>query len=117
MTGVQTCALPIYQYTGEIKDKYFYNRKIGEIIIGIKDGIVVTTIYNLIPNKDDVGVPQSIINLIEQSMKYKFGYINGIYGMNVDDVSISVSRTNSAMTFNKDRIMFLSSIRQSILLK
>ena len=57
-TGVHT-----YKYIGAITDTYFYNRRVGEIIVGLKKGIVVTTIYNLIPEKGDVDVPQSTLDL------------------------------------------------------
>ncbi|MBL0234684.1 MAG: hypothetical protein IPQ08_13640 [Chitinophagaceae bacterium] len=40
-----------YQYIGEYKNKYYYGRQIGDIIVGIKNGKIVTTIYNVIPEK------------------------------------------------------------------
>ena len=104
-----------YQYIGTFTDKYFYGRQIGDIIVGIKNGKIVTTIYNLIPKQSDVGVPSEIIELIQKTLPYPLAYRNGIYGVNIDNTSISISRTNNAMTFNKDRIMFLTSVKQSIL--
>jgi len=35
LTGVST-----YQYIGAITDEYFFNRRIGDIIVGIKNGVV-----------------------------------------------------------------------------
>lgn len=104
-----------YQYIGEFTDKYFYGRQIGDIIVGIKNGKIVTTIYNLIPEKDDVGVPSIIIELIQKTLPFPLANRNGVYGANIDNTSISISRTNNVMTFNKDRIMFFTSIKQSIL--
>jgi len=104
-----------YQYIGAFTDKYFYGRQIGDIIVGIKNGKIVTTIYNLIPEKSDVGVPSDIIELIQKTLPFPLAYRNGIYGVNIDNTSISISRTNNAMTFNKDRIMFLTTVKQSIL--
>jgi hypothetical protein len=98
-----------------LTDKYFYGRQIGDITIGIKNGIIVTTIYNLIPKKEDVGVPNTIIEIIQKTLSFPFAYINGVYGVNIDNTSISISRTNNPMTFNKDRIMILTSVKQSIL--
>lgn len=104
-----------YQYIGEISDQYFYGRKIDDIVVGIKDGRIVTTIYNLIPQEDDIGVPDAIVELINKSLPFPLAYRNGIYGVNIDNMSVSLSRTNNAMTFNKDRIMFLSTVKHSIL--
>jgi hypothetical protein len=104
-----------YQYIGEITDKYFYGRKIDDIVVGIKNGKIATTIYNLIPQEDDIGVPDAIVELINKSLPFPLSYRNGAYGVNVDDMSVSLSRTNNAMTFNKDRIMFLTTVKHSIL--
>jgi len=104
-----------YKYIGEFVDNYFYGRQIGDIVVGIKNGIIVTTIYDLIPDKNDVGVPSEIIELIQKTLPFPLAYRNGIYGVNIDNTSISISRTNNSMTFNKDRIMFLTSVKQSIL--
>jgi hypothetical protein len=109
-TGVYT-----YKYIGVITDKYFYNRRVGEIIVGFKKGIVVTTIYNLIPEKGDVGVPQSTLDLVQSALPFPLAYVNGVYGANIDNMSISLSRTTNAITFNKDRIMFMTSVKNSLL--
>ena len=104
-----------YQYIGTFFDKYFYGRQIGDIIVGIKNGKIVTTIYNLIPEKDDVGVPSEIIELIQKTLPFPLAYRNGIWGVNIDNETIAISRTISTLTFNKDRIMFYSSVKNSIL--
>ena len=109
-TGVHT-----YKYIGAITDTYFYNRRVGEIIVGFKKGIVVTTIYNLIPEKVDVGVPQSTIDLVQSALPFPLAYVNGVYGANIDNMSISLSRTTNVITFNKDRIMFITSVKNSLL--
>ncbi len=109
-TGVHT-----YKYIGAITDKYFFNRRIGEIIVGIKNGVIVTTIYNLIPENGDVGVPQSTLDLVQATIPFPLAYRNGLYGANIDDMSISLSRSTNAITFYKDRIMFMTSIKNSLL--
>lgn len=108
-TGVST-----YKYKKEITDRFF-NRKIGDIIVGVRDGIIVSTIYNLIPNAGDVGVPADIIQLIQANIPYPFGNVNGVYGLNIDNETISIARVRNTLTFNQDRIMFLNSVKQSIL--
>ena len=109
-TGVHT-----YKYIGAITDTYFYDRRVGEIIVGFKNGIIVTTIYNLIPKKGDVGVPQSTLDLIQSAVPFPLAYINGVYGANIDNMSISLSRSTNAITFYKDRIMFMTSVKNSLL--
>lgn len=111
-TGVST-----YKYIGAITDKYFFNRRVGEIIVGLKNGIVVTTIYNLIPENGDVGVPQKTLELIVNSLPFPLSYKDGIYGVCIDNTNITLSRTKNALTFNLDRIMFFTSIKNSILSK
>lgn len=109
-TGVST-----YKYIGAITDTYFYNRRVGEIIVGFKNGIIVTTIYNLIPEAGDVGVPKSILDLVQSVLPYPLAYVNGMYGVNIDNMSITLSRSNNTLTFHKDRIMFMTSVKNSIL--
>lgn len=109
-TGVRT-----YKYIGAITDKYFFDRRVGEIIVGIKNGIIVTTIYNLIPENDDVGVPQSTLDLVQATIPFPLAYRNGLYGANIDNMSITLSRSNNELTFHKDRIMFFTSVKNSLL--
>lgn len=104
-----------YKYLGVITDKFFYNRKVGEIIIGVKNNTIVTTIYNLIPEPNDVGVPRTMLDLIESNLPFPLTYKDGIYGVSIDNTNITVSRTKNALTFHKDRIMFFTSVRNSLL--
>lgn len=108
-TGVKT-----YKYIRPITD-YMFGRKIGDIIIGEKYGRVVTTVYNLIPLKGDVGVPQSIVNLVQSALPFPLALVGDVYGVNIDNESISLSRSKNAMTFYNDRIMYFSSIKKRLL--
>jgi len=108
-TGVHT-----YKYKKEIYDTFF-ERKIGDIIVGIRDGIIVTTVYNLIPKSTDKGIPNDILKMLEENFPYPFKEVNGVYGLNIDNESISVSRVSNSLTFDRDRIMFMTSVKQSIL--
>jgi hypothetical protein len=109
-TGVKS-----YKYVGAITG-YMFGRPIGDIIIGVKSGHVATTVYNMIPESSDIGVPTEIIDGIQESLPFPLAYRNGVYGVNIDNTSISISRTNNALTFNKDRIMYFSSVKRSLLL-
>ncbi len=104
-----------YKYLGVITDKFFYNRRVGEIIVGVKNNVIVTTIYNLIPEPNDVGVPRTMLDLIESNLPFPLTYKDGIYGVSIDNTNITVSRTKNALTFHKDRIMFFTSVRNSLL--
>lgn len=104
-----------YRYTKPIYDKMF-EREIGDIIIGVKDGHIASTIYNLVPLPNDVGVPNSIIDLIQANLPYPMKNINGTWGINIDNNTISFMRANNAITFGKDRIVFNSSVKYSLLL-
>lgn len=108
-TGVST-----YKYK-KPKTEKFFNRNIGDIIVGVRSGKIVTTIYNLIPNKGDIGVPADIITLVQANLPYPFKEVNGVYGLNIDNETISIARVRSPLTFNQDRIMFMNSMKQSIL--
>lgn len=109
-TGVST-----YRYIKPITDQMF-ERKIGEIVVGIKNGRIVTTIYNLVPRPGDDGVPQSIIDLIQSNLPYPLSRIGEGYGINIDNTSISITRSNNTLTSWKDRIMFFSSVKRSLLI-
>lgn len=103
-----------YRYKKHVSAR-FYGRRLGDIIVGVKDGHIAQTIYLMIPEDGDIGVPKEILNLIQSVLPYPLSYTNGRYGVNIDNYSISLSRTNNAITFNKDRIMYMSSIKQSLL--
>jgi hypothetical protein len=116
LLGVSTATdVSTYKYIGTITKTYFYGRRVGEIIVGFKNGIIVTTIYNLIPEVGDVAVPQSTLDLVQNVLPYPLAYVNGIYGVNIDNMSISLSRSNNPLTFYKDRIMFMTSVKNSLL--
>lgn len=110
LTGVST-----YHYIGEITDKYFFKRRIGDIIVGLKNGIIVSTIYNLIPDAGDIGVPKSTLDLVQIGLSFPLAHVGDMYGVNIDNVSYSLSRTSNVLTFNKDRIMFITTVKNSLL--
>jgi hypothetical protein len=104
-----------YKYIKPIDDKMF-ERVIGDIIVGVKDGHIASTIYNLVPLTTDVGVPSSIIDQVQANLPYPMKNVNGTWGVNIDNNTISFTRANNAITFGKDRIVFNSSVKYSLLL-
>jgi hypothetical protein len=93
-----------------------FERVIGDIIVGVKDGHIASTIYNLVPLITDVGVPSSIIDQVQANLPYPMKNVNGTWGVNIDNNTISFTRANNAITFGKDRIVFNSSVKYSLLL-
>jgi hypothetical protein len=110
-TGVST-----YKYKKEIYDRFF-EREIDDIIVGIRDNYITLTIYNLMPIPNELGISIELKNSIQKNFPYEFKEINGVYGLNIDNESISFARVKNSLTFGKDRIMFMTSIKQSILEK
>ena len=108
-TGVYT-----YKYLGKIYNTLL-NRDIGEIIIGVKNGHITMALYNLIPLPNDLGVPKSMRDDLEKEVGFPLGNTDGTYGLNLDNMTISLSRTNSVLTSFKDRIMFITTIKHSLL--
>ncbi len=104
-----------YRYTKPIYDKIF-EREIGDLIVGVKDGHVASTVYNLIPLPGDIGVPSQIIDLVQANLPYPMKNNNGTWGINIDNNTISFMRANNAITFGKDRIIFNSSVKYSLLI-
>jgi hypothetical protein len=104
-----------YRYIKPIDDKMF-ERVIGDIIVGVKDGYIASTIYNLVPLSTDVGVPSSIIDQVQANLPFPMKNINGTWGVNIDNNTISFTRANNAITFGKDRIVFNSSVKYSLLI-
>lgn len=104
-----------YKFIGKITETHFFNKKIGDIIIGVKNNVIVTTIYNLIPESTDVGVPKSLVNSINEILPYPLTKVGDIYGVSIDNVNYTLSRSKNTLTFNKDRIMYFTSIKNHLL--
>jgi hypothetical protein len=52
---------------------------------------------------------------VQSSLPYPLALRNGMYGANIDNMTISLSRSSNQLTFQKDRIMFFTSVKNSIL--
>ncbi len=104
-----------YKYRGSTPQSIF-NRRIGDFMIRLKGNQIITIIYDLIPGKPrDKDVAESILDAVQSSLSFPLAYSKGVYGVNIDSASISISRTNNPMTLNQDRIMYFTSIKGSIL--
>ena len=103
-----------YRYKKQATD-LFFDRRIGDIVVGVRDGKITLTIYNLIPKPGDVGVPQELLKLVQQNIPFPFKEFDGAYGLHIDNETITILRACNPITFNKDRIMFMNTIKHSIL--
>lgn len=111
-TGVYT-----YKYIGVIKDKYLFDHRIGEITIGLKKSIVVTTVYFLIPKKGENDISESTVKLIEKSLSIPLVPLpHNKFAVNVGDILISLDLGNNSFTFDKFRMIYLTTIKYSILM-
>lgn len=106
-----------YKYVGEIANKYLFDRRVGEIIIGVKNGVVVTLIFNLIPNKGEHKVSKSTLKLIKDKWKVGLHPIpHDKYVMTTCNKQVSLELTNNEMTFGQARIVYYTTIKYSILM-
>ena len=71
----------------------------------------MTTIYNLILNANDVEIPKEILITIQENFPLPLAEINGGYGINIDDETISIAMISNAMTFYKNRIIFINTVK------
>lgn len=107
-----------YKYIGpKTLENYLYLR-VADVIVGLKNGVIVTIIYNLYPEKNEDGIPKSSIELMKEAFStLTFRFQKGMYIANTKNESIALSRTNNSLTFHKDRIMFMISTKHSLLIK
>ena len=87
-----------------------FNRKIGDIVIGVKSGIITIVFYNLIPEKGDIGVPESTLELVQRDLPYPLINTNGNYEVSINHATIQLFRAKNPITFKKDRIIFLTKL-------
>jgi hypothetical protein len=106
-----------YQFVGKIESKYLFDRRVGEIIIGVKNGVVVTTIYNLKLIDSEHRIADSTLKMINKALGKELLFIshNSFAVTNVNRF-ISLKICNTPLTFGQPRIVYLTSVKYSILL-
>lgn len=106
-----------YQYVGKLTDKYLFHRRVGEILVGVKNGVIVTLIYNLIPNKKEPRDYLSTLKLIEKKWKATFNFSPiDKFVLVTGNKFISLGLTNNEMTFGQARVVYYTTIKYSILM-
>lgn len=106
-----------YQYIGPLTNHYLFQRRVGEVLVGLKNGVVVTLIYNLIPLKDEPRAPKSALKFIEKKWKTPLNLIaHNNWVLATGSKLVSLSLTNNKMTFDKARLVYFTTIKYSILM-
>lgn len=106
-----------YLYVGKLTDKYLFHRRVGEILVGVKNGVIVTLIYNLIPNKKEPRDYLSTLKLIEKKWKATFNFSPiDKFVLVTGNKFISLGLTNNEMTFGQARVVYYTTIKYSILI-
>lgn len=104
-----------YKYIGVITDNNMFERKVDGIIVGLKNNVVVTVVYNLVPEKYDDGIPQETVDLLQNTLEFPLSKLSDYYAVKIDNDNITLSRVNSVLTDRKDRIMFFKSVQHRFL--
>jgi hypothetical protein len=104
-TGLDT-----FKYIGPQINEKMFNRKIDDIVIGVREGIIIMVFYNLIPEKGDIGVPEATLELVQRDLPYPLINTNGNYEVSINHATIQLFRAKNPVTFYKDRIIFLTKL-------
>jgi sporulation protein YlmC with PRC-barrel domain len=106
-----------YQFVGKIESKYLFDRKVGEIIIGIKNGVVVTTIYNLKLNTDEHRIEKSTLKRVNKTIGKELLFVpHNSFAITKGNTFVSLMICNTPLTFDQPRMVYLTTIKYSILM-
>jgi hypothetical protein len=106
-----------YQYVGKIKDKYLFDRRVGEILIGVKNGVVVTTIYNLKLNTDEYRIEKSTLKKVNKAIGKELLFVpHNSFAITKGNTFVSLKICNTPLTFDQPRMVYLTTIKHSILM-
>lgn len=106
-----------YQYVGKIKDKYLFDRRVGEILIGLKKGVVVTTIYNLKLNTDEHRIEKSTLKRVNKVVGKELLFVpHNSFAITKGNTFVSLKICNTPLTFDQPRLVYLTTIKYSILM-
>jgi hypothetical protein len=106
-----------YQFVGKIKDKYLFNRRVGEILIGVKNGVVVTTIYNLKLNTDEHRIEKSTLKRVNKAIGKELLFVpHNSFAITKGNTFVSLKICNTPLTFDQPRMVYLTTIKYSILM-
>lgn len=106
-----------YLYVDKIKEKYLFDRRVGEILIGLKNGVVVTKIYNLKLNTDENKIANSTLKRVNKVVGKELLFVpHNSYAITKGNTFVSLKICNTPMTFDQPRLVYLTTIKYSILM-
>lgn len=106
-----------YQYIGPLINIFMFQRRVGEVLVGVKNGVVVTTIYNLKLNIDEHRIPNSTLKRVNNAIGKELLFISyNSFAVTKENSFISLKICNTPLTFNQPRIVYLTSVKYSILM-
>ena len=106
-----------YLYVDKIKEKYLFDRRVGEILIGVKNGVVVTTIYNLKLNIDEHRIEKSTLKRVNEAIGKELLFVpHNSYAITKGNTFVSLKICNTTLTFDQPRLVYLTTIKYSILM-
>lgn len=106
-----------YHYVGKLKENYLLDRRVGEILIGVKNGVVVTTIYNLKLNTDENKIANSTLKRVNKVVGKELLFVpHNSYAITKGNTFVSLKICNTPLTFDQPRLVYLTTIKYSILM-
>lgn len=106
-----------YQYVGKKKDKYLFDKRVGEVLIGVKNGVVVTTIYNLKLNTDEHRIEKSTLKRVYKAVGKELLFVpHNSFAITKGNTFVSLKICNTTLTFDQPRLVYLTTIKYSILM-
>jgi hypothetical protein len=106
-----------YKFVGKIESKYLFDRKVAEILMGVKNGVVVTTIYNLKLNTDEHRIEKSTLKRVNKAIGKELLFVpHDSYAITKGNTFVSLKICNTPLTFDQPRMVYLNTIKYSILM-
>lgn len=106
-----------YQYIGPLINIFMFQRRVGEVLVGVKNGVVVTTIYNLKLNIDEHRIEKPTLKRVNKAIGKELLFIShNSFAVTKENKFISLKICNTPLTFDQPRIVYLTSIKYSILM-
>lgn len=106
-----------YQYIGPLTDNFMFRRRVGEVLVGIKNGVVVSKIYNLKLNTDEHRIEKSTLKRVNNAVGKELLFVpHNSYAITKGNTFISLKICNTPLTFDQPRMVYLTTIKYSILM-
>jgi hypothetical protein len=106
-----------YHFVGKLKENYMFDRRVGEILIGVKNGVVVTTIYNLKLNTDEHRIEKSTLKRVNKAIGKELLFVpHNSFAITKGNTFVSLKICNTPLTFDQPRMVYLNTIKYSILM-